>query len=41
MEATDRAIEDYLAHEVLAGMTAPVRRLLVWTSVVEVVASRV
>ena len=38
MEATDRAIEDYLAHEVLAGMTAPVRRLLVWTSVVEVVA---
>ena len=38
MEETDRAIEDYLAHEVLAAMTAPVRRLLVWTSVVEVVA---
>ena len=38
MAATDRAIEDYLSHEVLAGMTAPVRRLLVWTSVVEVVA---
>ncbi len=37
MEETDRAIEDYLAHEVLAAMTAPVRRLLVWTSVVEVV----
>jgi LuxR family maltose regulon positive regulatory protein len=38
MEATDRAIEDYLAHEVLAAMRAPVRRLLVWTSVVEVAA---
>ena len=38
MEETDRAVEDYLAHEILAGMTAPVRRLLVWTSVVEVVA---
>ena len=38
MEETDRAIEDYLAHEVLAAMTAPVRRLLVWTSVVEIVA---
>ena len=38
MAATDRAIEDYLAHEILAAMTPPVRRLLVWTSVVEVVA---
>ena len=36
--ATDEAIEDYLSHEVLASLTAPVRRLLVWTSVVEVVA---
>ena len=39
MVATDRAIDDYLSHEVLAAVTAPVRRLLVWTSVVEVVPS--
>ena len=37
MVETDRANVDYLTHEVLAAMPTSVRRLLVWTSVVEVV----
>ena len=41
LAATDQEIENYLSHEVLARTTAPVRRLLVWTSVVEVVPAGV
>ncbi|HEX5086281.1 MAG TPA: LuxR C-terminal-related transcriptional regulator [Nocardioides sp.] len=35
MLETDGAIEDFLTREVLTGMTPAVRRLLVWTSVVD------
>ena len=38
LHETDRAIDGYLAHEVLGRLTAPVRKLLVWTSVEQVVA---
>jgi LuxR family maltose regulon positive regulatory protein len=37
MQETDGAIEDFLTREVLTAMTPAVRRLLVWTSVVETV----
>jgi|tagenome__1003787_1003787.scaffolds.fasta_scaffold20985398_4 LuxR family maltose regulon positive regulatory protein len=35
MQETDGAIEDFLTREVLTAMTPSVRRLLLWTSVVE------
>jgi LuxR family transcriptional regulator, maltose regulon positive regulatory protein len=38
LEEAERAIAEYLAREVLDAMTPAVRRLLVWTSLVEVVA---
>lgn len=37
MAETDHSVEDFLTHEVLAALPSRVRRLLEWTSVVEVV----